>query len=120
MASVWSSCHSWCLTRRLRLAFDVLRGTEKTSIVIVISPLVALMKDQVSTFRSKGLSSAFISSESPREVKLGVLSGDYQLVYFSPESILSNRKWRDLLRQEPYASQTVALVVDEAHCVKKW
>ena len=104
----------------LPLAFDVLWGTEKKSIAIVLSPLVALMKDQVSMFLSKGLSSAFISSDSPREMQLGVLSGDYQLVFFSPESILSNRKWRDLLRQEPYVSQIVALVVDEAHCVKKW
>lgn len=101
-------------------AFDLLRGTERRSIAIVISPLVALMKDQVAAFQSKGLSSAFISSDSPREMQLGVLSGDYQLVFFSPESILSNKKWRDLLRQEPYVSHIVALVVDEAHCVKKW
>lgn len=104
----------------LPCAFDLLRGTERMSIVIVISPLVALMKDQVCTFQSKGLSTAFINHESTHEMRVGVLSGDYQLVFFSPESILSNRRWRDLLRQGKYIDNLVALIVDEAHCVKKW
>ena len=53
-------------------------------------------------------------------MKLGVLSGAYQLVFFSPEAVLNQKKWRYLLRQEPYISDLMALVVDEAHCVKKW
>ena len=53
-------------------------------------------------------------------MKLGVLSGAFQLVFFSPEAILNQKRWRYLLRQEPYVSHLMALVVDEAHCVIKW
>ena len=101
-------------------AFDILRKTEKMSIVIVISPLISLMNDQVSSFSSKGVSAAFINEASSHEMKLGVLSGDYQLVFFSPESLLSRKRWGELLRHEPYSTHLVALIVDEAHCVKKW
>ena len=62
-------------------AFDILRKTEKKSIAIVISPLISLMNDQVSSFSSKGVSAAFINETSDDEMKLGVLAGDYQLVF---------------------------------------
>ena len=58
-------------------AFDRLRRSKAKSIVVVISPLVALMKDQVNNFASQGLSA--VSEDSSHEVKLGVLSGAYQL-----------------------------------------
>ena len=101
-------------------AFDILRKTERKSIAIVISPLTSLMNNQVASFSSKGVSAAFINDTSSHEMKLGVLSGDYQLVSFSPESLLSRRRWRELLRHEPYSTHLIALIVDEAHCVKKW
>ena len=103
----------------LPAAFDSLRSEAK-SIVIVISPLVALMKDQVKVFRSKGLPAGYVGEGSSHEMKLGVLSGAFQLVSFSPEAILNQKRWRYLLRQEPYVSHLMALVVDEAHCVIKW
>ena len=101
-------------------AFDRLRSAEKTSIVVIVSPLVALMKDQVALYSSKGVSAAYISRETDYEMARGVTEGRYQLVYFSPESLLCSRKWRETLTEEPYASNLVAFVVDEAHCVKKW
>ena len=59
--------------------FDRLRRSKAKSIVVVISPLVALMKDQVNNFASKGLSAGYVSEDSSREMKLDVLSGAYQL-----------------------------------------
>ena len=44
-------------------------------------------------------------------------SGEFQLVLFSPEALLSIRRWRELLQGHLYSS---AFVVDEVHCVKKW
>ena len=67
-------------------AFDRLRRSSKLnnkSIVVVISPLVALMKDQVKTFQSKGLFAGYVSEGSSHEMKLGVLSGAFQLVFFT-------------------------------------
>ena len=46
--------------------------------------------------------------------------GTLHLVLFSPESLLSGHRWRELLEVEPYKSNIVAFVVDKAHCVKKW
>ena len=47
-----------------------------------------------------------------------VLEGDLQLLYISPENLLNNNKYRSMLLSPQYAKGMVALVVDEAHCVK--
>ena len=106
----------------LPLVFDYLAvesGGGK-AIVVVTSPLIALMEDQVASYSAKGIKAAFIDSESDMDKKASVTEGAYQLVLFSPEALISNRKWRHMLREQPYASRLVALVIDEAHCVKKW
>ena len=104
----------------LPYAFDQLRATARQSIVIVVSPLIALMKDQVAIYSAKGLKVGCITGESTPEVKNQVVKGNFQMVYFSPESLLSGHRWRELLQDEPYRSNVVAFIVDEAHCVKKW
>ena len=57
-----------------------------------------------------------VDSETENEV----CDGKYQLVYLSPEALLTNMTWRDMLQSPVYQQNLVALVVDEAHCVKKW
>ena len=103
----------------LPAAFDSLRRSPSQSIVVV-SPLIALMKDQVATLSGRGLSVGCVTSESSVAEKDKVSNGQYQLVLFSPEALLSVRRWREMLRDETYTSRIVAFVVDEAHCVKKW
>ena len=49
-----------------------------------------------------------------------VKEGRVQLLYISPESLLTNHQWREMLRSEVYRENLVAFVVDEAHCVKQW
>lgn len=105
----------------LLCAFDCMRSVERSSIVVVVSPLLALMKDQVAVYSSRGLAAAYVSSEPEnRLMRQGVLEGLYQLVYISPELLFRSAQWREMLREEPYMSRLVAFVVDEAHCVKKW
>ena len=102
-------------------AFDKLHCTQE-SITIVISPLVAIMKDQCSMFNSKGLKTAYVSSDpgSTEVMKQGVKEGRYQLVFFSPEMLIDQSVWRRTLSSEVYERRLVAVVVDEAHCVKAW
>ena len=50
----------------------------------------------------------------------GVMAGDYQLVFFTPEILLMKSKWRDMLLGDVYRNRINALVVDKAHCMKKW
>lgn len=91
------------------------------SIVIVVSPLISLMKDQVYKFASRGLTCAYVGEDQmDSSVKVGVIDGKYQLVYLSPESLLCVLQWREMLRSDVYQRNLVAVIVDEAHCVEKW
>ena len=102
----------------LPLFYDNLKNWKK-SIVIVVSPLLALMKDQVDVHSSKGIrAAAAVSSDTNPDIKQRILEGNYQLVFISPESLLTVSRWRGMLKDEPYVSGLVAFVVDEAHCVK--
>lgn len=63
---------------------------------------------------------ASITSDSASSVKEGVMAGNYQLIFFTPELLIKKAKWRELLSGETYAARISAFVIDEAHCVKKW
>ena len=105
------------------LVFDRLRAAtshDHHSITIVVSPLSAVMEDQVSSFRSKGLKAAHIGSGEDPDADAQLLSGDVQLVYVTPESVLSHSHYRDMLKLECYQNNIVCLAVDEAHLVEKW
>ena len=93
----------------------------KPGICLVISPLVALMKDQVKNLQKRGILSVFISSEMPRWEILQQLDNcilsDYKFLYISPERISS-----DLFQEKlkPLSAKVNLLVVDEAHCISQW
>ena len=81
-----------------------------------VSPLVLLTKDQVRSYSKRGLRCAFIGDELGEEaVKKSVVSGGCQVVYTSPETLLTVQRWRDMLASPVYASNLMALVVDEGH-----
>ena len=103
----------------LPAVFDILHHSDSpTAMIIVVSPLIALMMDQVENFK-KGVKAVYVSP-SDSEAKLAVMAGDYQLMYMSPETLLTDLEWRDIL-QSPFFQQNLeGLVVDEAHCVRKW
>ena len=76
---------------------------------------------QVSSLFSKGISAAYVSEQPGNERKKeGVSKGMYQLVFFTPELIVTSKRWRKVLEGELYADRLKAVVIDEAHCVKKW
>jgi len=101
----------------LPVMFDTIQQFS-SSIVIVVSPLIALMKDQVRAMVERNVSAVYIGDA---EVSVDeVYEGKYQLVFISPEALLTNESWRDMLLSSVYQERLVAFVVDEAHCVKKW
>lgn len=86
---------------------------------IVVSPLIALMQDQVDALREAGVAAAYLNSslgaEEQREVERGLLAGELNLLYVAPERLLTPRFLGLLERTE------VALfAIDEAHCVSQW
>ena len=74
------------------------------SIVMVVSPLSALMKDQVETFRKEGVTSAFVTSDSTDKecvkMKDDVIQGKCQLVYISPEQLIGNLKFHTMCQSD--------------------
>lgn len=75
---------------------------DKSSITVVVSPLTALMEDQVAKFTSRGLQAAFIGEQEKPGIHDRVVSGCVQLVYFSPEALLSVPFWRELFKTPSY------------------
>lgn len=86
---------------------------------VVVSPLIALMADQVSALRQLGVRAAFLNStqtvEERQAVERAYLDGDLDLLYVAPER-LSGTGTREFLRRG-----TISLIaIDEAHCVSQW
>ncbi len=86
---------------------------------IVISPLIALMQDQVDALRKKNIPAAFINStvaKARREDRLaGFVEGNYKLLYVTPERF---RK-KDFIDKIKTAKISL-LAIDEAHCISQW
>ena len=90
-------------------------------LTLVVSPLVALMEDQVQDLHRKKLPAACLHSQLSRGDRKSILSQvksqQLRLLYLSPETLLSPQLW-DILR-EP-ALQLQGLMLDEAHCLVQW
>ncbi len=92
----------------------VMEGT-----VLVISPLISLMKDQVDALRQAGISAAYINStmttEEYQETMDATIRGDYRLLYIAPERLDSPAFTNRLqLMNVPLVA------IDEAHCISQW
>ena len=86
---------------------------------IVVSPLIALMQDQVDALRQLGVKAAYLNSslsaDDAREVQSRLLRGELDLLYVAPERLL-NAGFLALLER----SSLALFAIDEAHCVSQW
>ncbi|MCX6973050.1 MAG: RecQ family ATP-dependent DNA helicase, partial [Verrucomicrobia bacterium] len=86
---------------------------------IVVSPLIALMKDQVDALQKRGIAAARLDStltaEETADVLLAISSGTLKLIYVAPERF-SSEAFLSRLRKNPPA----LLAIDEAHCISEW
>ncbi|XP_070564310.1 ATP-dependent DNA helicase RecQ-like [Ptychodera flava] len=87
------------------------------SIVLVVSPLIALMKEQVNNLESRGIKAVCVT-DSESLTQKGIANGNYNILFGSPEAFLS--KFRRTLLSQEYRSRIGAIFVDESHCIKKW
>ena len=79
------------------MLFDTLHGhKEPTCIIVVITPLVAIMEEQVSQLASKQIQAVHVTSTLDI-TDSDIISGKFAVVYVSPEQLLRQVKWRDLL-----------------------
>jgi len=88
-------------------------------LVLVLSPLIALMQDQVDSLQARGIDAALINSSLDRQERLAryaeVAQGRYRLLYVTPE-----RFRKEEFRQVLQHRHVPLLAVDEAHCVSQW
>ena len=91
----------------------------REGLTVVVSPLIALMKDQVDALRENGVPATFLnsslSSEESRRRLRGLHGGEYRLLYAAPERLMLSGFLSDLQRWK-----VNLLAVDEAHCISEW
>ncbi len=88
-------------------------------LVLVVSPLIALMKDQVDVLREKGIAAAYINSTLPpydiQKIRSSLLNNDIKILYVAPERLVLSEFLSFLTRLN------ISLIaIDEAHCISEW
>jgi ATP-dependent DNA helicase RecQ len=91
----------------------------REGLTLVVSPLIALMKDQVNQLEAAGVEATFLNSSlGIKETKArlaGLHQGRYKLLYAAPERLMLDH-WQENLR----AWNVAAIAIDEAHCISEW
>lgn len=90
-------------------------------LTLVISPLIALMKDQVDSLRLNGIAAAFLNSTQSVDEQNKVIekakSGELKLLYLAPERLLSTS---NSILSQPASFNLSLIAIDEAHCISQW
>ncbi len=95
----------------------------RRGVTVVVSPLIALMQDQVEALRNNGIGATFLNStlslQEMRSREMAIINGKIKLLYVAPERLLSERflPFLDLLN---YKVGIHSFAIDEAHCVSEW
>ena len=139
------------LYAKFKLQSDLLCNVKRVSaaavnsIVVVVSPLNALMSDQIQRLRMSGIRASVIKARESEGNELAdnieleeninekqvdidfwlceeskLRNGHYHIVFAHPESLISSNYGRELLLSELYQENVVAIVIDEAHCIVDW
>src|ERR1043165_7991309 len=89
-------------------------------VTVVVSPLIALMKDQVDALKQNGITAAFLNSTLSPEEQNGVLwrlrAGELKLLYVAPERLIGEGRFVKFLQRLKVA----LIAIDEAHCISQW
>ena len=91
----------------------------RDGLTVVVSPLIALMKDQVDALQASGIAATFLNSslaaDESRKRLRGLHNGEFRLLYAAPERLMLSGFLEDLQRWN-----VRLIAVDEAHCISEW
>ena len=93
------------------------RLRNKNWLVIVVSPLVSIMKEQTEMLRVLGVNAAYIGERANQAPK-DIFGGDMEVVFGTPEALVDDEKWRSMVQSSSHRIKVI--VVDEAHTVNTW
>ena len=93
---------------------------KKDAVIVIICPLLTLMQDQVNILTDCGLKAVYIGGDQSEETLKAIENGLFMYVFLSPESALSNERWRNMLSSKVYKDKLVGIVVDEVHYMTEW
>ena len=92
---------------------------QRPGLTVVVSPLIALMKDQVDQLQAAGVAATYLNStldaDAARSRLRGLHRGEFRLLYVAPERLMLD-EWKENLA----GWNVTALAIDEAHCVSEW
>ena len=95
----------------------------KPGLAVVVSPLIALMQDQVETLQKNGIAATFLNSsltaEEARSRRLSILNGEMKLLYLAPEKLVSQAS-KTFLKTVQEKHGLSLFAIDEAHCISEW
>ena len=95
----------------------------RVGVTVVVSPLIALMQDQVRSLKDNGIAATFLNSSlslaEVREREKSLVQGDVKLLYLAPERLMSPNFW-PFIEQLQQTVGISAFAIDEAHCVSEW
>ncbi|MFK7735561.1 MAG: ATP-dependent DNA helicase RecQ [Pirellulaceae bacterium] len=95
------------------------KSNRRKTLTLVLSPLIALMKDQVDALVRKGIDATFVNSsltgQERRQRYAGIANGQYEILYVTPERFRKEEFLQVLAQRE-----ISLLAVDEAHCISQW
>ena len=87
--------------------------------VIVVSPLVSLMNDQISKLKTVGIRAVHLTKQFC-DADDSSLTEEVSHIFASPEALLQGDSWNGLLLRQSFIQRIVAVAIDEAHCIAKW
>jgi ATP-dependent DNA helicase RecQ len=89
-------------------------------VTIVVSPLIALMKDQVDALRQNGIQAAFLNSSQTRDEQESIMwrlkAKELKLLYVAPERLIGEARFIEFLQR----LKVSLIAIDEAHCISQW
>ena len=117
------ACVFWATGAGKSLLYQ-LPPLHKKEVAIVVSPLISLMQDQCAKLNGRGgavdIATYLGSSQSDPHAEERALSGQYSIVYLTPEKLSSGGFSEKLAQMHQYVSKICLIAVDEAHCLSEW